>query len=432
MAIEFPGYILRASMIFAALYLVYAAGFSRLTFHRLNRAFLMSILPLSLLMPILNLGITAPVHITGNGIQHVFSGIGGFGDTTDMNVASGFEWNIKNISLLIYCSIVLFILIRFIINLFRLIRLKRQFTVSIDGKYSIVVADVPSAFSCFNWIFIPKDYDKVISNTVIEHEKLHGMARHTLDLVATELYVAFFWFNPFVYLFRSSLKSIHEFQVDNRFLMTGYKTSYYLQFMLTNLEFSSKAAFFCNSFNGSTIKKRINMMTKSKSPVWKAGMYLFILPLVTLMTMSFSAGRVSKGDIPCICPIKTGYDYKISSAYGKRIHPITKEQDFHNGIDLTAETGTPVVATADGVVTRAEYLEHTFGKLVEIDHGNGITTFYAHLDRYVVKKGDSVKKGDVIGYVGDSGVSVGPHLHYEVLKDGKNVDPAGYMTGLLK
>ena len=99
---------------------------------------------------------------------------------------------------------------------------------------------------------------------------------------------------------------------------------------------------------------------------------------------------------------------------------------MHSGFDFSAPTGTPVMATADGNVRSAKYAK-TFGNQVIIDHGNGFSTNYCQLQKYIVEVGQSVKKGEVIAYVGSTGLSTGPHLHYQVMKDGEYVDPIDYL-----
>nr|WP_321355516.1 M23/M56 family metallopeptidase [uncultured Draconibacterium sp.] len=316
---------------------------------------------------------------------------------------------------------------RLLLNAFRLIKIKRQSTTQTIGKFSVIRIRVSSAFSFFNWIFLPQNIDCEIAEQIIEHEKLHGNYKHTLDLILVELFAAFFWFNPLVYLFRRDLKSVHEFQIDQRLLKGSLKTSDYLRLLLNYLERSGTTIAFCNNFNGSTIEQRIKMMTKAKSTGWKRGRYLLLVPLVAAITMAFS-DRSGNNDIPDIYPIKAGASFTISSGYGNRIHPIAKEKRFHYGIDFAAQTGTPVVATASGVVTRVVFLEKSYGKLIEIDHCNSYVTRYTQLNDYAVKEGDKVTKGDVIGYVGQSGLSIGPHLHYEIFKEGKNVNPQDYIT----
>ena len=128
---------------------------------------------------------------------------------------------------------------------------------------------------------------------------------------------------------------------------------------------------------------------------------------------------------PSICPIK---NFKgKTSEFGKRTHPVLKTEQDHNGIDFIAPTGTRVLATADGDITQAETIE-TFGVVVRIQHKNHFETFYAHLSKIVVKVGQSVKRGEIIAYSGNSGVSTGPHLHYEVVQNGVAENPRKFMA----
>lgn len=129
--------------------------------------------------------------------------------------------------------------------------------------------------------------------------------------------------------------------------------------------------------------------------------------------------------IPAILPIAIK-DYKrVSSGFGYRIHPIYKQRIWHNGMDFTGKTGTPVYATGDGKVTFAKF-SNGHGRKVVINHGFGYKTVYAHLNGFNVRRGQKVKRGDIIGYLGNTGVSTGPHLHYEVHKDGAAQDPVNY------
>lgn len=112
----------------------------------------------------------------------------------------------------------------------------------------------------------------------------------------------------------------------------------------------------------------------------------------------------------------------LSSSYGMRIHPVTGKLARHNGVDIPAPYGTPIYATADGIIGRAQRLGG-YGNYVEIEHGNAIQTRYGHMSSYVVVPGQSVKKGDVVGYVGSTGRSTGNHLHYEVRIEGAPVNP---------
>ncbi len=130
--------------------------------------------------------------------------------------------------------------------------------------------------------------------------------------------------------------------------------------------------------------------------------------------------------VPAIQPISNKDLTRVASGWGWRIHPIYKIRKFHYGIDFTGPVGTDIYATGDGVVEVVEISRIGYGKQIVIDHGFGYQTLYGHLSKFNVKQGDVVKRGDVIGYIGDSGTSTAPHLHYEVIQSGKKVDPRNY------
>ncbi|MDX9941003.1 MAG: M23 family metallopeptidase [Bacteroidales bacterium] len=129
--------------------------------------------------------------------------------------------------------------------------------------------------------------------------------------------------------------------------------------------------------------------------------------------------------IPAIIPIAKGTE-RLVSGFGFRIHPIYKSLRMHTGVDFTAPTGTPIYATGNGVVKRAQRDNSGYGLMVEVDHGYGYTTIYAHMSQVKVRVGQTIKRGEVIGLVGNTGLSSGPHLHYEVIRNGKKVNPVNY------
>lgn len=129
---------------------------------------------------------------------------------------------------------------------------------------------------------------------------------------------------------------------------------------------------------------------------------------------------------PAIQPISNRNLNYTSSGYGLRTHPIYKIKKMHHGMDFVAPVGTPIYATADGVVQVSSPSFHGYGKYIKIDHGYGYKTIYAHLNSLNVKRGQQVKRGEIIGTLGNTGISTGPHLHYEVIVNGKTVDPINH------
>lgn len=130
--------------------------------------------------------------------------------------------------------------------------------------------------------------------------------------------------------------------------------------------------------------------------------------------------------VPAIQPVSNKQLIALASGFGFRVHPIYKVKKMHTGIDFAASIGTPIYATADGKVIEVSVRFSGYGKMVEIDHGFGYHTRYAHMHGFAVRQGQSVKRGDLIGYVGNTGLSTAPHLHYEVLLNGSHINPVHY------
>lgn len=130
--------------------------------------------------------------------------------------------------------------------------------------------------------------------------------------------------------------------------------------------------------------------------------------------------------IPAIQPVNNKDLSRVASGYGYRVDPVYKVTKFHAGLDFTAPQGTPIYATADGVVKEADYNAGGYGNHVIINHGYGYETLYGHMVRIKVKTGQKISRGEVIGFVGSTGKSTGPHCHYEVHKGGEPVDPVYY------
>jgi murein DD-endopeptidase MepM/ murein hydrolase activator NlpD len=133
--------------------------------------------------------------------------------------------------------------------------------------------------------------------------------------------------------------------------------------------------------------------------------------------------------IPAIQPVKNEDLRQMASGFGYRSDPFTKIRKFHAGMDFSARTGTPIYATGDGVVSAADNKMSGYGNRVVINHGFGYQTLYGHMSKFAVRAGQKVKRGDVIGYVGSTGRSEAPHLHYEVHKNGEVVNPLNFYYG---
>lgn len=182
---------------------------------------------------------------------------------------------------------------------------------------------------------------------------------------------------------------------------------------LSGIEYSNDLVGLLNSFD--KLERQIQIQNKSFDEV--EGLVSFI--------EDYYASK------PGIRPISKKDVLFISSPFGLRFHPIYKKYKMHHGIDFAASIGTPVYATGKGVVKSAHY-GSGYGKMVKIDHGFGYMSIYGHLSKYIVSKGDTVERGQLIGYTGSTGVSTGPHLHYEIRKNNRPQNPLYFYIDDLK
>ena len=425
-------YLFKASIISGVLYGMYRILFHKTTFYALNRYLLIFIMLFSLLCPILEFGKTINYELTNHRLWiDDFQEFPLIGHGTVMKDQKSYDFLFSNIILLTYIIGLAFFLIRFINQFFTLFRLKKKSVRVKQGEYSFYLTDQYNApFSFFNCIFLPDWYKNPDGDdSILEHEKVHYEQLHSVDLILTELYCIVFWFNPFVFLLKRSLRTIHEYIADNEVIRRKSTPADYLKLLVASTEQSCLSGI-TNHFQSITIKNRIEMITKNKTSRFRKFSYFFLIPVMAFLLQAFSGAPGNDKNIPDIMPVKQNSTVKITSGYGMRKHPITGEMKMHNGIDISAKEGTPVVATADGIVVQKEFQEEGkgYGRMILIRHNETYSTMYTQLSAFNVKVEQKVKKGDIIGYVGQSGLSTGPHLHYEVWKNGKPVNPEDYFN----
>lgn len=434
-------YLIQVAIIFSALYLLYIVLLEKLTFHKANRLVLLLLLPISVIIPFVKKIVPS---LTSKMIEvplfkHFdFETIDNKLQAIEQPLAAS-SFNYSSILIAIYIVVFSIFFIRILGTARQLVILKSKSKIIHKEGCQLVIANVPEIFSYFNWIFIPENKFEHYGREIIEHEKTHIKLKHSYDVILTELYIAFFWFNPLLYFYRKSLKSVHEFQADSGVLKNGIKISQYMELLKQNLEVSNPNNLY-NYFNQPILKKRVLMMTKPTSNSFAKLKYMLLLPVCTFLISAFITPIIKNNkhlDIltiseiiltpPSLFPIQNGTRNNITSHFGiKSKHPKTKKNVTHTGIDIRAKIGTPVFATADGIIAKAS-LEGNWGNLIVITHSDGYQTRYTHLNGFNIRKNQEVKKGDIIGYTGNTGLSRGPHLHYEVKQNGKHLNPLDYL-----
>ncbi|OFX83407.1 MAG: hypothetical protein A2W99_11620 [Bacteroidetes bacterium GWF2_33_16] len=443
-------YLIESSISVSIIYFFYELFLKRDTWFRFNRFFLLFGLIFSLLIPLLDF--SASEIIVNSQNQFVFS------EYLDVNsVVKTVESNITksvtrpNLIALFYLLIVSLFLIRLFYQLVKLFKTINANEIINYKNYKIVLLDyISSPFSFFNYIFIDKDdygstdNNRNGSNELLLHEIIHSQQKHSFDIILIEFILVLQWFNPFIYRYRQACKEIHEYLADKGVIMVNSDKIAYQKLIIDQIEKSFNVSL-ASQFNYSLTKKRIKMMTRINSGKLSKLKFLLVFPLIAIMIMAFtintsiertlsgnqlySQSQVKSTSIPSIFPVKKDPGVEISSGYGMRMHPTKKVEMMHNAVDIRAPKGTPVYATADGLIRKVEKnfkQGEGYGKYIIIDHESGYSTLYSQLSEYNTTEGKEVKRGDIIGFVGQTGLSVGTHLHYEVMKDGKNVNPEDY------
>ncbi|WP_425390451.1 N-acetylmuramoyl-L-alanine amidase [Ekhidna sp.] len=354
---------------------------------------------------------------------------------------------------------------RSIVYLFFIQKLKKHSEYVKKRWFKLFKTSQTRPFSFFSSVFIPKDvFGSDAFDQILAHECVHVKQRHSIDRLLMDLLVSLFWFNPFIYLYRNALIEIHEFQADEAVINQYNDPIGYQEVLYAQLQYATYSGL-VSHFNFSMIKKRIVMMNKQKNK-YAGLLYALTLPVLVSVIFAFSSkeaiepienvgnelaeiltpepsfklptfnlpepkaqlNKTEQDDnVPSIMPVKSQDLVRLTSGFGKRIHPVKKVEQWHLGVDFSCPIGSQILATANGVVESLQDKSEGYGKLIKIDHGNGYRTYYAQLSQFKVKEGDQVKKGEVIALSGNSGMSTAPHLHYEVKKGDKRVDPMDYI-----
>lgn len=207
---------------------------------------------------------------------------------------------------------------------------------------------------------------------------------------------------------------------ENLYRAAFYVDSFPEELRLMGTGGSDKYAYLANLSNSDLLTETSVQLNKLEKRLHAQGIsFRELMKVVKDKEMMLSS-------IPAIQPVRNSDLKRTVSGFGWRIDPIYKTRRMHTGMDFTAKKGTDVYATGDGTIEIVESKRWGYGKCIVINHGFGYQTRYAHLSAFKVKRGQKIKRGELIGLVGSTGKSTGPHLHYEVVKDGKKVNPIGY------
>ena len=442
-------YLLKVSCFHAMLVLFYLVFLRRLTFYHFNRWFLIGGLMLGFLLPIIQVPNEPIQKVNEEFVEIMGPGLIAEPITQQTLEAHAFQVNWYAVIVLFYALGVLILVQRYLTNYLKIRKFKYGYEL-INRIGAIEVFRTPFAqpFSFFKSVFIPAKVEKTQElDLVMAHELRHVEFGHSYDRMLVDFIIVLLWFNPFIYLLRKCLIEVHEYQVDAAVVGNPQaKIAYQMSLVsLAGGGFSGPVSF----FNFSTIKRRIQMMNRNKSNKMSLVSLALLIPMIGTLVVLFSfemkapeksvtevfelpkkvsAAEVA-GEKPSIFPVATTTGkVKVTSTFGMRNDPFSGDQKAHHGMDISAKTGTPVIATAAGEVIEVEYQPNGYGKYVVIKHDETYQTKYAQMSSQEVSVGDQVKKGDVIGKVGSSGRSTAPHLHYEVRKNGKPVDPVGYIS----
>lgn len=439
-------YLLMSSLGLLLFWLYYYLFLRGKTFFVMNRWYLIGALFISLAVPFASLFISSeqlPQAISqvstisessGLDLKEISREWGGM--STSMNV-----WSIVIPTVYVLVSILL--LARLIWGIRAALLMVRQSQkLVIHGQQVYANDKIKEPISLFNRIYIPLKWKDNLPTEIIIHEREHINKKHFIDLILIEFSIILFWFNPVIYQLKKAIRINLEYLADRQVIKQGGDLLVYQSLLVAqSLESSNKYPITTNF--AAPLKNRISMMNKTKTRNWRRMVIIGAFPLAAGLLAMNTRPEVKAPILefaepltnliedqykPKGWPIQIPSVIKISSTFGDRMHPLLKEKRHHDGVDLQAKEGTPVYATADGVIEIAKF-DYFRGYYVQIKHGDKYATQYAHMQNFVVMQNQRVFKDQLIGYVGNTGQSIGPHLHYEIHEDGKPVDPKLTLEG---
>ncbi|MDH6342813.1 TonB-dependent SusC/RagA subfamily outer membrane receptor [Parabacteroides sp. PFB2-12] len=291
---EFFVYILKSSFCLALFYLFYRLLCTRETFHRFNRIGILALLLLSIVIPLVEFSVKEPVIVQQSlwDLETLLL----LASMTGAEEAQAATPLWIRFMLWVYLLGCLNSVLLFFFSCFKLSRIIRKGRVKklLEGNIRLVVtSEAVAPFSWIKWIVISEKDFKEGGEEIITHELAHIRARHSLDLLVTEICIVFHWFNPAIWLFKQELQNIHEYEADEKVLEEGVDAKRYQLLLIKKAVGSQRFTSMANSFNHRSLKKRISMMLKRKSNPWARLKYIFVLPLAAITVVAFARPEIS-------------------------------------------------------------------------------------------------------------------------------------------
>ena len=396
---DFILYTIKSGLCLAVFYGFYRLVLAKETHVKRNRIYLLSAMLLSFALPLINFTIDHEELAKANQVVWEFEN--SFEDQLQIVASNSSKESSFDSSFwitVLYGFGVLTILGRLILNLISIFKIIRANEIKKEGDLNLVcIEDAHSPYSFFNYVFLnPSILSKTENKQILLHESIHSKQLHSIDLLTIELVKAIFWFNPIVYLFKNALVEVHEYCADQACVIDDTNKIGYQQCLLQHIE--SKMNFnMTSAFKSSLTLKRIKMIKKSNTSVWAHLKLILIFPVLIISMLSFDYSETNIGDSESktefISPIRPSVDVRVTSLYGKRMHPIKKKMLFHKGIDIAAPIGTPIYAIADGLVKKMQtkHVEgKAYGRFIIIQHDGDFESLYSQMNSYKVSMAQKV------------------------------------------
>lgn len=424
-------YLLKSCAYLLAFYIPFILIFKRTTFFTLNRVYLISGLLLSFVLPMYTGVVKIPAYSLPD-LPFVEPFVTQTESVMRVSAPSA-SLSIVTLLVIVYVIGIALRLIQMTVSIARILKLKQEGRVLFYRNIKVVKTNTTVPFSFFNYVFLPEALD---DPGILEHEVAHVRQYHWVDLLFVELVSVIHWFNPLMIFYKRSLKQQHEYLADQSAILSKVDLSEYLMSIKKQIELAVPALLI-SQFYFQSIKNRINMMTKKRTSVFGLSTYTIVLPLILFLLMAFSSRKdfqrevhgeigFNQDPLSLVLPIDKSNNFVLESGYGERMHPVLGVKRLHTGIDLIANEGVPVIAAEDGVVVKAQMAD-AWGNIIVIQHEGTYSTSYSHLKSMKVTIGNSIKKGQVIGLVGNTGLSTKYHLHFELLENNKAIDPIAFL-----